>query len=249
MAEDLTQSEQLQRLEVEAAKLRLVKTMADRLTHEIGNAMVPLSTHQQLLGDKWKDPEFRTSLNGALAGGVKRVTRLVNQMRFLSRDAVLAGEAFPLTPLIEEAFQEACTYQQARGAQIKYDRGNQPIVISGDRPALRYALTEVFCNAVQASEADAKIGVRVHVEASGNGLEGLEIELQDNGGGFTPEAAQKASAPFFTTRNVGLGLGLTVARKIIELHGGKLEIIAPKSGQGGVVRISLLLDRSLTPQV
>ena len=62
MAEDLTQSEQLQRLEIEAANLRLVKTMADRLTHEIGNAMVPLSTHQQLLADKWKDAEFRASL-------------------------------------------------------------------------------------------------------------------------------------------------------------------------------------------
>ncbi len=55
MAEDLTQSEQLQRLEIETANLRLAKTMADRLTHEIGNAMVPLSTHQQLLADKWKD--------------------------------------------------------------------------------------------------------------------------------------------------------------------------------------------------
>ena len=81
-------------------------------------------------------------------------------------------------------------------------------------------------------------------EASGNGLQGLQIEVQDNGAGFTPEAAQKASAPFFTTRNVGLGLGLTVSRKIIETHRGKLEIVAPKSGHAGVVRISLPLDRS-----
>ena len=43
--------------------------MADRLTHEIGNAMVPLSTHQQLLAEKWKDAEFRASLNVALAEG------------------------------------------------------------------------------------------------------------------------------------------------------------------------------------
>jgi len=43
--------------------------------------------------------------------------------------------------------------------------------------------------------------------------------------------------PFFTTRNVGLGLGLTVARKIFELHGGRLEIVSPKSGQAGIVRI------------
>ncbi|HTL18714.1 MAG TPA: response regulator, partial [Patescibacteria group bacterium] len=80
MAEDLTQSEQLRQLEVEAANLRLIKSMADRLTHEIGNALVPLSTHQQLLADKWKDPEFRASLDLALADGVKRVSRLINQM-------------------------------------------------------------------------------------------------------------------------------------------------------------------------
>jgi nitrogen fixation/metabolism regulation signal transduction histidine kinase len=71
--------------------------------------------------------------------------------------------------------------------------------------------------------------------------------VQDNGAGFTPEAVQKASAPFFTTRNVGLGLGLTVSRKIIETHLGKLEIIAPKTGHTGLVRISLPLDSSLGP--
>src|SRR5581483_5389340 len=62
MVEDLTQSEQLQKLEIEAANLRLVNTIADRLTHEIGNALVPLSTHQQLLKERYKDPEFRISL-------------------------------------------------------------------------------------------------------------------------------------------------------------------------------------------
>jgi len=76
-ADDLTQTEQLQRLEVEAANLRLIKTMADRLAHEVGNAMVPLSTHQQLLGEKFKDQEFRESLDHAMADSVKRVTRLV----------------------------------------------------------------------------------------------------------------------------------------------------------------------------
>src|SRR5690606_37800903 len=55
MIEDLTQSEQLRRLEVETANLRLIRTMADRLAHEVGNAMVPLFTHQQLLADKYKD--------------------------------------------------------------------------------------------------------------------------------------------------------------------------------------------------
>ena len=95
-ADDLTQTEQLRHLEVEAANLRLIKAMADRLAHEIGNAMVPLSTHQQLLGEKFKDAEFRESLDHALADGVKRVSRLLNQMRFLARESEPEPQAFPV---------------------------------------------------------------------------------------------------------------------------------------------------------
>jgi signal transduction histidine kinase len=245
MAEDLTQSEQLRRLEVETANLRLIRAMADRLTHEIGNAMVPLSTHQQLLSDKWKDPEFRASLDLALADSVKRVTRLINQMRFLARDSLVSQEVFPLAPLIEEAYQEACKYQPVKSAQLRYDNANKPIVVNGDRAALKHALAEVMLNALQANPADPKIGVRLHTDSNGKGNSALQIEVQDNGSGFTPEALQKAPAPFFTTRNVGLGLGLTVSRKIVETHHGKLEIVGPKSGHAGIVRISLPLDASV----
>ena len=75
-----------------------------------------------------------------------------------------------------------------------------------------------------------------------NGHQDLRIEVQDNGSGFTAEAAKRVPSAFFTTRNVGLGLGLTVSRKIIETHHGKLEIVPPQSGQSGVVRVSLPID-------
>jgi signal transduction histidine kinase/ActR/RegA family two-component response regulator len=246
MVEDLTQSEQLRRLEVEAANLRLIKSMADRLTHEIGNAMVPLSTHQQLLADRWMDTEFRGSLDSAMAEGVKRVTRLVNQMRFLARDALLANDSFPIAPLIEEAYQEACKLQPAKSAQLRYDNANKPIIVNGDRAALKHALAEIMLNALQANPSDAKIGVHLQTEQNGGGVKALQIEVQDNGAGFTPEAAQKAPAPFFTTRSVGLGLGLAVSRKIIETHHGKLEIVPPKAGNAGVVRISLPLEAAVS---
>jgi signal transduction histidine kinase/DNA-binding NarL/FixJ family response regulator len=248
MAEDLSQSEQLRQLGIETANLRLIKSMADRLTHEIGNAMVPLSTHQQLLSDKWKDAEFRGSLDLALADGVKRVTRLLNQMRFLARDAIGSNDTFPVGPLIEEAYEEACKYQPAKSAQLRYDSANKPIIVNGDRAALKHALTEVMLNALQANPADPKIGVRLNTGANGHGLNAVQIEVQDNGGGFTQEAMEKAPAPFFTTRNVGLGLGLTVSRKIVETHHGKLEIMPPKSGHAGVVRISLPIEAAVTLQ-
>jgi len=243
MAEDLTQTVQFQRLEIEAANLRLVKSMADRLTHEIGNALVPLSTHQQLLAEKWKDPEFRASLDTAMGEGVKRIARLTSQMRFLAQDSVVSADAFPVAPLIEEAFQEARKYQPVKAAQLKYETGSKPIIVTGNRAALKHALAEVMLNALQANPEEPKIGVRLNADMD-NGKHGLHIEVQDNGSGFSPEAVKKAVVPFFTTRNVGLGLGLTVTRKIVETHHGRLEIVSPKTGHAGVVRISLPLDSS-----
>ena len=245
-ADDLTQAEQLQHLEVEAANLRLIKTMADRLAHEVGNAMVPLSTHQQLLGEKFKDEEFRESLDHALADGVKRVTRLVNQMRFLAREGRLEQEAFAVENLIEDAYQEARRHQPAEAAQLKCENGGKPIVITGDRAALKHALAEIMLNALQANPKTPTIGVRLQTGTDSEGEQNLQIEVQDNGAGFTAEAAGKAPSPFFTTRNVGLGLGLTVSQKIIETHHGKLEIIPPQTGQHGIVRVSLPMEPAIS---
>jgi len=245
-ADDLTQTEQLQQLEVEAANLRLIKTMADRLAHEVGNAMVPLSTHQQLLAEKFKDKEFRESLDHAMADSVKRVTRLVSQMRFLAREGQLDREVFTVEKLVEDAYQEARKHQPAEASQLKCENGGKSIVITGDRAALKHALAEIMLNALQANPKTPTIGVRLQTGTNSEGGQNVQIEVQDNGAGFTAEAAGKAPSPFFTTRSVGLGLGLTVSQKIIETHRGHLEIIPPKTGQHGIVRVSLPMEPAIS---
>ena len=230
---------------METATLRLVRTMADRLAHEIGNAMVPLSTHQQLLVEKFGDPEFRESLDHALASGVKRVSRLLNQMRFLAREGQLQTEVFPVGKLIEDAYQDATQQQPVEGARLTFENNGQPLVVCGDRPALKHALTEILLNALQANPKSPQIGVKVNPAGNGNGHE-VTIEVQDNGGGFSAEAARKIPSPFYTTRNVGLGLGLAVSQKIIETHHGKLEIVPSPSG---LVRVSLPAESSMAVSI
>ena len=240
-ADDLTQAEQLSQLKVEASNLRLVRTMADRLAHEIGNAMVPLSTHQQLLSEKIDDREFRESLNHALGDGVKRVTRLINQMRFLAREGHIESGSFPVEKLVEDAYQEAMRQQPVEGAQLKIEPGGRTFNVTGDRPALKHALAEIMLNALQANPKAPHIGVSFQSTGS-TGDRAVTIEVQDNGAGFNAEAAKKVPSAFFTTRNVGLGLGLTVSQKIIETHHGKLEIVPSPTG---IVRVSLPMDAGL----
>jgi len=248
IVEDHTQVEQFRKLEIEAANLRLVKSMADRLAHEVGNALVPLSTHQQLLAEKFKDPEFRSSLDFALSETVKRVSRLTSQMRYLARDSVVSKEAVPLSQLIDEAFKEARTYQPVKSPKLDFIVGSHPIILMGDRAALKYALTEVMLNAIQANTSDAKVGVRAHTDNDSQGSGWVHIDITDNGSGFTAEAAQRVPSPFFTTRTVGLGLGLCVTRRILETHQGRLSLLAGATGQPGTVRISLPLTPSPVSQ-
>jgi len=114
-------------------------------------------------------------------------------------------------------------------------------MVEGDRAALKHALSEVMLNAIQANPADARVGVRTRL-ATDSALGKISIEVQDNGSGFAPETAQKVPEAFFTTRNVGLGLGLTVTQKIVDTHFGQLEIVNPVLGQSGLVRISLPVE-------
>jgi len=244
LIEDVTEHEHAQRLELEAANLRLIKAMAEHLAHEIGNAVVPISTHQQLLKDQINDPEFQESLSTALAGGVRRISRLAAQMVFLARE--WSGDFSQLVSigdLIVEAFHEAHTYHPGKKiAQLSFNKRAAPWKVKADAKALRHAFSEIMLNALQANPDNPTVAVNLE-ETKGEPNK-LTVEVRDSGKGFTMEAAEHAVEPFFSTRNVGLGIGLTVTRRIIESHHGQIEIPPSVKGEPGIVRISLPLDPS-----
>ncbi len=239
--EDVTEHERAQRLEIETSNLRLVKSMAEHLAHEIGNSLVPLSTHQQLLKESINDPEFQESLSAVLASGVKRISRLASQMVFLARE--WQGEfrdSVQVADVIVEAFHEAHTFPPGKKlAQLHFNKDLSPWKVTGDHKALRHAFSEIILNALQANPDDPNVAVNLSENAEGKPE--VQVEVRDSGGGFNVETARRAPEPFFSTRNVGLGLGLTVSRKIIESHHGKIEIPLPQEGEPGIVRVSLPL--------
>ncbi len=247
VVEDCTTADRLLHLEIETANLRLVQQMAERLAHEIGNAVVPISTHQQLLPERGADPEFQKSLAAAMEDSVKRVSRLVDQMRFLARDHVSKVESVPVKQLIEEAFREARAYHPSATVLLQYESSGEPLSVSCDRQGLQHAFAEIILNALQANTSSCQVQVRTRSETDSSGSRWAQIEVQDSGTGFSAEAAGKASEPFFTTRKVGLGLGLAVTSKIIQTHSGKMEIPPPRSGFPGLVRVSLPLERTAPP--
>jgi len=93
-------------------------------------------------------------------------------------------------------------------------------------------------NAVQAMNGEGSI--RVDIARHGDAW---QIAVADNGPGMTPEVKDKVFDPFFTTRSRGTGLGLPIAKRVVEAHGGRIVIETPAGG-GTVVSMSLPVVRS-----
>lgn len=223
LLEDFTPVEAAKRAEIESANLKLIALIAKRFAHEIRNSLVPLTTHQQLFDSEYGNEDFRLSLKNALATETGRIQRFTEQMLFLSHPQNPPTEIGPLENLLRDAFTAA---QQLFGHPGRLDlvRDAPHPLIKFHRPSLLHALKEIFLNCLQSGGPSPTVKVTLSARTSADGHPQLAVAVRDSGTGFSPAVLPRAAEPFFTTRNTGVGLGLTVARKILHDHGGELHI-------------------------
>ena len=245
MVEDCAPADRIRHLEIETANLRLVQQMAERLAHEIGNAVVPISTHQQLLKERIGDPDFQESLAAAMEEGVKRVSRLVDQMRFLARDRVGKMESVPVKQLIEEAFREARAYHPSTTVLLQFESSGEPLSVSCDRQGLQHAFAEIILNALQANtpilpgagpHPHGNRFQRLALGADRSAGQRRRLQRRGRGQGLRAVFHHAQSRP---------GPGPGRDQQIIQTHCGKMEIPPPRLGSPGLVRVSLPLEPAL----
>ncbi len=239
LMEDFTQIEKARKIEVEAQNARTVALIAERFAHEIRNALVPLSTHHQLLESDFDKESFRTSLDRTMDRQIRRISRFADQMMLLSQSRNGTDHGGSLRELLDDALVEARKFCGKDGS-IQYGTEFEDCRIRGDLSTLKHACMEILLNALQSAGEEAGIVVESRVAEGEEGRRFVTVDFRDRGSGFSEEAAREALKPFFTTRNVGVGLGLTVAEKILHAHGGSLEI-PHNAGRANVVRATLPL--------
>jgi len=224
LLEDFTQVRAAQRAEIESSNLKLISVIARRFAHEIRNSLVPLTTHAQLFNEQIGEPEFRDSLRSALGRETQRIQRFTDQMLLLARSDQAAAELTPLDELLRASFDRSRAYASGEGTlEIKSDL--PPVFLRCNRASFAHALEEIFLNGLQSSTGSSRrISVTVRSESDANGTPELLIEFRDSGHGFDEDAVARATEPFYTTRNTGVGLGLTIARRVAEAHHGRLEV-------------------------
>lgn len=207
--------------------LAVLGEMSAVLAHEIRNPLTTVKGHAQLIAERVRDDELQTRWATLMVDHVMRLERLVNQLLDFSRTReVLRTSVNPAT-LLDEA---GCELDRDR---IDLDVTRAPATWNLDPERMNQVFVNILQNALQASPKNERVDAVV-TEDKGQ----LVVTIRDRGDGIPEDEAHRIFEPFHTKRMRGTGLGLTVAKRIVELHGGDIEASNHPEG-GAVFRITL----------
>ncbi len=224
------------RRRTEAERLALLGRMATSLAHEVRNPLAAIRLHAQLL-EGASDSERRVSQQ-LIESETARIEGLVSQWLHYARPSPPR-----LLPVNLHALQQrTCQLlqPQARHAGVHLVQASvvddpSPMVL-GDADRLHQALSNLVLNAIQATPAGGEVGLVLEADTAQ-----LSLQVLDTGPGFSPDALLSGGDPFFTEREGGMGLGLTVARDIVSAHGGSLSWSNRSATGGAAVTLRLPL--------
>lgn len=207
-------------------KMAAIGTLSAGLMHEVNNpvnySLMAINMGLSLPAAS-QDPMLKESLMDAREG-MQRVQNIVTDLKTFAYQK--PGTDSQRTFLLENAIRSAQRLAgfELKGIEVAVDLPADTHVV-GDEPALIGVLINLFSNAAKAVHAAQRAAPRIEVQAEHRG-DRLWLRVRDNGQGIAPENIDRVFEPFFTTRDVGsgLGLGLSISYGIVQRHGGVLAV-------------------------
>ena len=212
---------------------RALEGMAARLAHEVKNPLAAIKGLSALMARQATDPKVAERMS-IVAAEADRLQSIVDGFLSFSRGLDELSLA-PTKPY--EIARELTVLLETRAEELGVSLevcGNQEFVLNADGRKLRQALLNLVLNAMQASPRGEKVTINVSKSCGW----GACLSVVDHGPGMSSEVLERIKKPYFTTRKGGTGLGIAVARGLIEQHGGKLEYES-QVGKGTVAKIEL----------
>jgi signal transduction histidine kinase len=222
---------------IQAEKLASIGRMAATIAHEIRNPLTSVKLNvQKVAGDESPDPALREHLELSLEG-IDQIERFVKELLNFTRVSELSLEKFPMEQVVEEALKvlQAALHQKGISVERRYGRGLPPVLIDGEK--MRQVFLNILRNALEAQDDGGRISVSLDV-VEGDGKRSVRVRIEDEGPGIPEKDRENIFEPFFTTRPAGFGLGLAIARKIVEQHNGSIRV-TPARGSGACFVIQI----------
>jgi PAS domain S-box-containing protein len=224
--EDLSEIKAMEAERRRLDRLAALGEMSAVVAHEIRNPIAGIAAGiDYLTRNVAKDsPEFEGAV--MMRGEIQRVNRILEDILFVARPARLKLSNEDVAQILEDVLQRFRSQVEESRVAVIFDYANNLPRLNVDRQRLEQLFTNLIINATQAMPNGGQLSLQTRAAPSQNGKAADEVivTIADTGPGIPVETQQHIFEPFFTTKTRGTGLGLTIARRIVEEHGGTISI-------------------------
>lgn len=218
------------------------------LGHELRNPLAPILSAIAVLEEPRASGEQHATARGVVRRQIRQMTRLIDDLldvgRITTDRLVLRPTIVALTTVVDAAVETIRPSLQERGHRLHLTLPDQPVMLEVDAARLAQVLSNLLSNATKYTPAGGDIAIAADVTTWG-----VSIRVRDTGVGIDPDVLPTIFELFVQADQPGglgsggLGIGLALARQLVEMHGGRLEAISP--GRGAGAEFSIVLPASV----
>jgi two-component system sensor histidine kinase DctS len=234
---------QVHRQQVELAhvlRLQTVEGVAAELAHEINQPLGAIANFASgLVARLQQGAEPATLLDGAeqIAKQALRAAEVLRRLRDFTRKTAPRRELMDLNALVRDAVSLVEPDVRRHAVELRLRLAEPPPHVLVDGVQIVQVVLNLALNGVDAVVAAGETAGCLTIETRAAGTD-AQVLMSDTGNGLSPEVRQHLFEPFFTTKRSGLGMGLSIARGIVEGHGGRLAL-EPGNGTGATFSVTL----------
>jgi signal transduction histidine kinase len=203
-------------------RLASMGMMSATFAHEIRNPLTSLKTFAQLMPEKYNDEEFRETFSKIVVGEIERIDGLIGDLLDFSSDKKPSRvNFFDLTSLIDDIVEyvRGKIDFEKKGIIFRKNYSKDEINMTGDAEKLKQVFINIISNGCQAMDDGGILNVDIEPNS-----EHVDIAVSDTGTGIHPDDISKIFDPFVTTKEMGVGLGLAISKRVIEEHNGQIGV-------------------------
>jgi signal transduction histidine kinase len=204
-------------------RLAGIGQMMTGLAHESGNALARSQSCLEMLAWEVEDRPEALDLIARIQKAQDHLKQLYEEVRGYAAPLKLERDVWELSAIWRQAWGNLALQRQGRDATLQEDIGSVNLHCAVDQ----FRLEQVFRNVLDNALAACKEPVRIHVRCAATEIAGrpaLLVVVCDNGPGLNAEQQQRIFEPFFTTKTKGTGLGMAIAKRIVDAHGGQISV-------------------------
>jgi hypothetical protein len=229
IGQDITELQEAQQRMLQSERLAAIGQMVAGLAHESRNALQRIQANSEMLELEIEDNPAAIELVRRIQNAQDHLHRLFDEVRGYAAPIKLDLFRCRLSETWREAWEILARQRAERSARLTERIAAGDIHLNVDR----FRMVQVFRNLLENSLAACGDAVEIDIEVEEAWLgarRALRVIVRDNGPGIPAEVRDRIFQPFFTTKTKGTGLGMSIAQRIVEAHGGAITLLEQMSG-------------------